>query len=159
MVPSCRFACQLSKDFVEVYMDFSEPTCAHGQDLSSIETAQHGLERAHHITRTVSDDLGRKLDVQFLGVEKVCLADLLCTPIRRCELSIVVAVAAVATDESLDLENSFGREVGSAVGDPLPPCRVKLLGVWFTKSLRFSVASFLSQCYQLSFTMHSFLLR
>ncbi|EJK64810.1 hypothetical protein THAOC_14418, partial [Thalassiosira oceanica] len=29
-------------------------------DLSSIETAQHGLERAHHITRTVSDDLGRK---------------------------------------------------------------------------------------------------
>jgi len=83
VVPSCRFACQLSKDFVEVDIDFSEPTCAHGQDLSSIETAQHGLERAHHITRTVSDDLGRKLVVQFLGLENVCLADLLCTPIRR----------------------------------------------------------------------------
>ncbi|EJK54658.1 hypothetical protein THAOC_25695, partial [Thalassiosira oceanica] len=82
VVPSCRFACQLSKDFVEVDIDFSEPTCAHGQDLSSIETAQHGLERAHHITPTVSDDLGRKLVVQFLGLENVCLADLLCTPIR-----------------------------------------------------------------------------
>ncbi|EJK74451.1 hypothetical protein THAOC_03869, partial [Thalassiosira oceanica] len=61
VVPCCRFACQLSNDSVEVYIDFSEPTCAHGQDLSSVETAQHGLERAHHISRTVSDNLRRKL--------------------------------------------------------------------------------------------------
>ena len=96
MVSGRSFARQASDNLIEVFSNFSESPRDERYDLLSKEIALGGLEWAAHRYSAIPDHISRKFPVKLFELRLIFLRDLLCSPVSRGDVLVVVVVAADA---------------------------------------------------------------